>query len=344
MIRKEWLIALMIVVSNFLGAQDPHFSQYYASSLYLNPALAGVEETAYIAANYRTQWNALGTPFRTTQASFIMPLKMKGSEQFQVGAAGISFFNDKAGDKGFLSTTGVNMTLAYNLRLNWNNNQLISFALQGGWVQRSLSMEHLEWGSQYNDLIGYDQSRTVQFSTLNDQRSFPVFNAGAMYYFNQDKRYYLHGISGFVGIASSYLNKPNESFIEGQQSELPILWKALGGIEIALRPKIHISPNVLYMTQFDNHQINIGAYFTFKLGLNSENTDSHITAGSWYRIGDAFIVSLGGQFKEITISGSYDMNTSSLRQDAVIATSTEISLAYRLSHMHKLKKYSTPLM
>lgn len=344
MTLTRFLILPFFLVIGSLVAQDPHFSQYYASSLYLNPALAGIEETAYLSANYRSQWNSLGTPFETIQASFIMPIKLKGSEEFQIGAAGLSFFNDKAGENGFLKTTGVNLTLAYNMRLNWSHNQLLSFALQGGVVQRSLNMDNLTWGSQYSELVGYDQNINVTFNELNDQRAFAVFNAGVMYYFNHRKRYYLDDISGFVGIATSYLNQPNESLIENQLGELPVLWKALGGIEIPIRPKVHFSPNVLYMMQLGNHQINIGGYFTFQLPSELIETNNNITIGSWHRVGDAFIVSLGLEYNGIKISGSYDMNTSSLRQNIGAANSTEISVAYRLSNKNRLKRYSTPLM
>jgi len=58
------LILAAISYSNDLKAQDPHFSQFYAAPLYLNPALAGTSAGNYrVGVNYRDQWRgALDNP------------------------------------------------------------------------------------------------------------------------------------------------------------------------------------------------------------------------------------------------------------------------------------------
>jgi len=60
------------------NAQDPHFSQYTASPLYLNPAMTGVFGCNYrLTMIYRSQWSSVlrdeAVPmFRTTGASYDM--------------------------------------------------------------------------------------------------------------------------------------------------------------------------------------------------------------------------------------------------------------------------------
>ncbi|MBA4058472.1 MAG: hypothetical protein C0490_27390, partial [Marivirga sp.] len=78
--RKRYitLFVLLIVSMPSLHAQSPVFSQYYASSLYLNPALSGLEKDIYFGMNYRSQWSNLGLPFNTFQFSFIKPLVKPG--------------------------------------------------------------------------------------------------------------------------------------------------------------------------------------------------------------------------------------------------------------------------
>src|SRR5436190_10836837 len=93
-------IALFFTTAN---AQDIHFSQYNASPLALNPALAGMNACDYrLYANFRTQWMTIssGNTYRT----------FAGGADFSIGkitkvnsfaGLGISFFSDQAGDVNF---------------------------------------------------------------------------------------------------------------------------------------------------------------------------------------------------------------------------------------------------
>ena len=61
-------------------AQDPHFTQYFASPLTLNPALTGLTQgDLRLAANYRSQWSSVSSnPYVTGTISFDMAA-MKGT-------------------------------------------------------------------------------------------------------------------------------------------------------------------------------------------------------------------------------------------------------------------------
>ena len=51
-------------------AQDPNFSQFFASPLTLNPALTGkFDGTFRLAGNYRNQWPSINNAFVTKTAS-----------------------------------------------------------------------------------------------------------------------------------------------------------------------------------------------------------------------------------------------------------------------------------
>ncbi|MGH2644673.1 MAG: type IX secretion system membrane protein PorP/SprF, partial [Chitinophagaceae bacterium] len=51
-------------------AQDPHFTQFFASPLTLNPAFTGLfSGDMRVAANYRSQWSSIATPFITSTIS-----------------------------------------------------------------------------------------------------------------------------------------------------------------------------------------------------------------------------------------------------------------------------------
>ncbi|RYE21972.1 MAG: type IX secretion system membrane protein PorP/SprF, partial [Sphingobacteriales bacterium] len=63
--------------SNLAIAQiDPHFSQYYANPLWLNPGLTGVTDGDYrVNVNAKQQWTNLNNGYLTAGASFDMAPK-----------------------------------------------------------------------------------------------------------------------------------------------------------------------------------------------------------------------------------------------------------------------------
>ena len=72
---KRIFIVAIILWSSLLprttvAQVDPHFSQYYAYPLWLNPALTGILDGDYrISADYRNQWANYGKPFSTAGVS-----------------------------------------------------------------------------------------------------------------------------------------------------------------------------------------------------------------------------------------------------------------------------------
>ena len=75
---KKYTMFLIVLISgycDYIYAQDPQFSQFYASPLYLNPALTGSVKCPRATLNYRNQWPALGSTYVTYIASFDQQVK-----------------------------------------------------------------------------------------------------------------------------------------------------------------------------------------------------------------------------------------------------------------------------
>ncbi len=63
-------LCIFIPISIFAKAQDPHFSQFFASPLTLNPAFTGkFDGTFRVAGNYRNQWPAFNNVYTTYTVS-----------------------------------------------------------------------------------------------------------------------------------------------------------------------------------------------------------------------------------------------------------------------------------
>ena len=112
-------IALLFVVFSLpvtLTAQDPHFSQFYAAPLQVNPAMTGVFSGQFrIAINYREQWGSvIDNPFRTLAASFDIRHRVGKGDYM---AYGLSTLRDEAGPANFNRISG-NLNFAYLKQLN----------------------------------------------------------------------------------------------------------------------------------------------------------------------------------------------------------------------------------
>lgn len=337
------MISLFLATLNSY-AQDATFSQYYSSSLYLNPAFAGMESRLTFSTNYRNQWSSItNTPYVTSQASLIVPIKTKGLKERHLGGVGVSVYQNKAGEGNF-QTLGANLNFGYNLKLS--SLHYISFGAQGGLVQRSIKTDNLQWGSQFDQLLGtHDPTKPVDVSQLNNSISFSDFAGGIMYYYNPSRDYEEKGLSLYLGASAYHLTQPNESMRKDFSTSLPILIKSHAGFEVNLSPKFNISPNILIAMQNGFTQINTGAYFTFLFGdQDAKVAPAFVLLGGWYRFNDSYIVSAGFGNAIYTIGLSYDLNNSSLRYNTNGRGAYEISLKLQKPSSNKQIRIYNPLL
>ncbi|GJM27488.1 MAG: hypothetical protein DHS20C17_01230 [Cyclobacteriaceae bacterium] len=336
-----------LLLFNTITAQDPHFSQYYANPLYLNPAMTGLDSDVYFGLNYRSQWKSLDLPFEIAQFSIIHPIMERGSQFKHRGGVGMSLYHEAAGESNNFQTSSYTFSGAYNLFLKDDASQMISVGLQGGFITKRINFNNLRWGSQYDPFIGFDANITPSLDLGTERTTFPVIHAGVIWYFDQSKRRLRSGVSGFIGFAASNLNQPDESFLQepGTESPLPVLYKAHGGLNFKMSPQITLSPNVLYMRQHNSQQLNTGVYLTYQvMGPRSRANKLKMQLGTWYRFDDAFIISLGLKTRNMSFGFSYDLNNSSLRQFTGGSGAVEASISYRIIKGKGLRRFSTPLL
>lgn len=336
------LLSGLLVLSFISKAQDPVFSQFYASGLYLNPAMAGVEPNWALSMNYRNQWSVVATdPYVTSQASFIIPFYKKNESQRHWGGTGISVFNDHAG-AGFLSTTGANASIAYNVPVSKIHSVLLSVQL--GIINKSVNND-FTWGSNYdpNAPGGLNTGTGGTSVNLISNKIFPDAGAGIMYYFNAGRNYAEKGFSAYMGFAANHLNEPDESIMQGEKSKLPILAKAHAGFEVSISPRINFSPNAIYALQDKDDQLNAGAYFTYQFSFKeSVLVPNAFILGGWYRLEDAVIASIGFSNSYYTLGFSYDSNEENLGNITNGRGAYEISLKITKPRPGRTVRFYTP--
>ncbi len=324
-------------------SQDAQFSQFYVSSLYLNPALAGQEGQLYFSSNYRMQWRSIVNPYVSNQVTGIIPLKSKAEFHNHKGGIGATLYSDRAGD-GNLKTNGFSISAAYNLPLAKSTYNYLAFGLQLGFIQKSLDYNNLQWGSQYSSFVGYDANVNPNETTLLTTRLYPDISGGLMWYYNKDKDYEESKWSAYLGASGYHLNQPNESLAKGTVYKLPMLLRGHGGLEFKLGDRITLSPNVLYAYQKSQSQINAGMYLGFKMFNQAEGlvANGRFLLGGWYRVQDAYIASVAFSTNSYQIGLSYDMNASDLRYKTKGRGAYELSLVVRKIKNKQMERFSTP--
>jgi type IX secretion system PorP/SprF family membrane protein len=338
-IARTILLITILSGTTAAYAQEPVFSQFYSSGLYLNPALAGVESETFLGANYRSQWSNLALPFNTFQASFIHPLFQRGMKKQHLGGVGASMLNDVAGPSKEFVSQAVSIAGAWNIHLNSADNHVLTVAVQTGLAQQRVNYDNLQWSSQYSSTTGFDPSMPGESSMSGTRISRPILNTGLIWSYSTKKtRASKKGVSFYNGISLSNLAKA-KSYFPGAAGERSVIFKSHGGVTTSLSKNLELSPNYLFQVQGGNRQLNIGAYAGYSLAESFK-----IIGGAWYRMNDGIILSTGIATRKLNVGFSYDNNMVSMGKTFGYAGAYELSLAYRIPGKDNFRRISSPLI
>jgi len=155
--NKVGRVLILLFLSFCAKAQDPHFSQFNAAPLILNPALTGFFDGDYrVSANYRSQWGTvIVNPYRTAAASFEMSI-LKAKFKDDNLAFGAVFYNDEAGSANFGRNSAM-VSAAYKKSLGYFVKHTLSAGFSMGFMQDKVDVSKLTFDNQYNG-VTYDPS------------------------------------------------------------------------------------------------------------------------------------------------------------------------------------------
>jgi len=333
-----FIISLTILYLNCYS-QDAAFSQFYAAPIFLNPAMAGGENYVSVNVTYRTNTNKVLFPYNLGQFTATLPLKFNSrrysGNRLQldnyIGTIAVTAYNEYVGYNSELKVSGLSLTTSYFMQVALAH--FISFGLQTGFIQKVIDFDKLTWGSQFDTDLGFDSRISPSVSLANGQKTIPVINAGFTWYYNAKNfsPYKNSKFRAFSGFAVSNLNRPDESFLQVEKTHIPLLFKLHGGLGFEFANNFELLPNVLIMRQNNHNQINVGTYVAYYVSNRKIRTSNfyQIQLGSWYRVGDSYIVSLGFEMLNLILGFSYDFNLSSFQYNDKGVRAFEISIKYR---------------
>ncbi|MGN6477741.1 MAG: PorP/SprF family type IX secretion system membrane protein, partial [Flavipsychrobacter sp.] len=202
-------VGVSMMVATSAMAQDPHFTQYFASPLTLNPALTGLTQCDLrLAANYRTQWASVSSnPYITGTISYDMATmkgKLNNGDAIGVGVLGLF---DRSGTGG-LQNVSVGLSVAYHKAFGYEKQHTLSIGVQGVLVQKSIDFSKLKFEDQFDRATGgtpYNTSENIGNADLN----YPDFNVGLMYSGRMSEH-----ATMYAGLSFYHLTQPTETFLQ----------------------------------------------------------------------------------------------------------------------------------
>jgi type IX secretion system PorP/SprF family membrane protein len=321
---------LLCVSNNQTRAQDPSFSQFFASPLTLNPALTGkFNGSVRVAGNYRNQWPSVNKAYITSTVSVDLGiLKSKISENDRFGI-GFMAMTDKTAN-GILTSNYFSFSTAYHKTIDEDGQHQIGVGFQGTYANRLLDGPRLRFldGLQLDGtwLPSPTEPENLKRVTTN----YFDMNAGILYNGSLDG-----SNAVFMGVSLYHLNQPKESFLGADDVIVPTrLTIHAGGYFPSAGNNTTWYLSALYNRQATASEFVAGG--ALELGANDDVNDPvNFYLGSWIRINnvtDAVIPYIGLDYGSFNLGLTYDVNISAFKAATQGRGGMEISLIYILKN------------
>lgn len=312
--KKTLYILLLILITVRSWSQDPQFSQFYSTYLYLAPSFSGLTENNRFSFNYRNQWPEIPNSFVTYTASFD-----KYFEKFRSGL-GAMVMQDEAGT-GRLRSTNVGLYYSFDFRVT--NTWHLRPGMGLMYTERAINFNDLLWNDQIS--ASGNSPSSAEVAPMNHVGDID-FSASILGY---SEKYWF-------GFSADHLLGPNQSFYfydeaADNPAKVPVKYSIFGGTKFVtnenlLRPvPTSIQLAFLFKAQKKYRQLDLGVYWY----------RNPLVIGFWYRgipfykeifNRDAFTMLLGYKVKNLSFCYSYDFTFSKLISHT--GGSHEISMSY----------------
>lgn len=320
--KKIALIIFSIILLKNVQAQDPHFSQFFASPLTLNPAFTGkFNGTVRVAGNYRNQWPEINRAFITNTASVdfqILQNKISNTDNWGVG---MMAYSDNSAN-GAVKFNFASVSTAFHKGLDEDGYSQIGVGFQVTYANMLINTTSLKFEDQLTS-SGFTGVTSEIFSNPAALKSNYVdINAGLLYTGSSNDRnnYYL-------GVSMYHITRPKQTFT-GANYLLNTRTTFHGGGYFGIGPTTTLHVSALQSLQGGASETVLGGAVQFNVSGTDAEKPTSFYAGSWMRLNDAIIPYIGLEFGDFRLGATYDVNTSSLKTASEKRGGIELSLIY----------------
>jgi type IX secretion system PorP/SprF family membrane protein len=324
---KQLTLIVTISCAFLSTAQDIHYSQFWMNNIQYNSSLAGgIDGSLRASASYKNQW-----PFNTYSVS--VDTKTKPSKNGSLGI-GMFFFRDVAGDNRFASSEG---KIVVSSLLNIAEKQKVSIGVGGGFIQKNLERMNGSWNEQYTN-GSYDPS-LPNYEAINTANSFKGdLSIGTTYFYglsdaDQTKQ---EPFQLTLGFSVNHLLTPSLQNYTFNEDRLYRNFILHGDAQIQLaKTNLTLIPAYFMQFQGPSSEIVLGSQYRYAFNQSSElsaaKKNTFLSLGTFLRLKDAFITSVGFQFDNYNVGISYDWNINTSKQVNGRSGAFEINLLYRMN-------------
>lgn len=319
LMRKLFVIISLFILTIKSYAQDPHFSQFFASPLTLNPAFTGkFDGDLRVTGNYRNQWPTINRAFTTSTVSVDFPILRNHISPTDTWGLGFMGYTDQSANSA-LKFNYLTVSTAFHKGLDEDGFQQIGAGFQGTYTNMMLDVSKLTFEDQLTP-FGFTGNTSENFSNTTLKNSYLDLNAGILYTGSTtDKNNFYAGVSVY------HITRPKQSFTGTFYLLNPrTTFHAGGYFPAGDVGTIHLS--ALHSIQAGASETVIGG--AIQLPVSEGEKPASVYFGTWLRLNDALIPYLGLEFSDFRLGATYDVNTSSLKSASQSRGGIEISLIY----------------
>jgi type IX secretion system PorP/SprF family membrane protein len=318
---------LVVCLSASLKAQDIHFTQFFATPLFTNPAFTGHFDATYrFSGIIRQQWASVSPqPFQT----FGGGVDINGPLGIKPVGVGMHLAQDQAGLSN-LTSTQLQVFLAGHIPLS--SSLTLHLGASGGGYQQSIDYSRLSFGDQFNGIRFDDQLTTNDAGGRIDNSLLLNIAGGGFIEYRKSER-----LRVGLGYSLYNINEPDRSFnpayavIQEQRHNVHLM------SAFPIAAAWDLMPAVQFMRQGTQDELLIGSAVRYHLSTGPVKPQS-IQLGVWGRAADAANISVGFQTGGLYLGGAYDVNLSSLQPATRYRGGWEFAVIYTLSTVREKVK------
>lgn len=303
---KQLFTIILILVGFSAKAQDPVFSQATFVPETLNPGFAGFEDKGRVHAGLlsRMQWPGLNSRIHT-QYAFANQSFEGRKLNFGLGV------NAQWQHETFNNYNFFQFNVDYAYRLQISQHAMLRPAIEVGVGNKSNRFRNLTLGDQIDINSGVISPLTIDPLGRNTSSvMYFDFSTGLVF-----ERAEIGGndISYWLGVSVKHINRPNVSFVDGEEVPLDLFLSLHGNYTFPVARSYLVSIVGNYMRQGEADRLDFGSlvhFSQFSLGLTAATNPSRSTENSH------LLTSINGfagiEFAEFRFGISYDANTTKI--------------------------------
>lgn len=306
-----------------LKGQDYIFSNYSDVGYYINPALPSlVEEDINVQAKFRGQWITFAKAYKTIATSVdFSPLNNDTRYCGKKLVISPQIIQDVAGSLK-MSTTSLNLNLAYSQFLDRNYRTQLMMGLQSGYTFQSVNFRNAHVGSGYFDSDAHAEFYDPTILNKSNRINLAA-GAGMALYPNRN-------MNLSFGLAAYNLIGQNITFYEDGYSKENRRFAGYLNTNYRLNDINQLNGYLIFQMQglFKSYTGGMSLGVNFGKQQKGEFVNKFIMGGG-LRWNDAVIATLGYGNENLDITFNYDFNYSKLIKSSRSVGAFEVSFAYK---------------